>query len=111
MPRARTSFADFTINPAADKTAKKAPTLPELDPNLDEVERRVRTIVADVLGIDFERAALEESFDSLSDDVELDLIEICMSVEDAFKLEEIDDEHIEGFVQVKDLVDYVRRRR
>lgn len=110
MPRTRTAFADFSINPAAAQLTRKKPTLPKLDPNIDPLERKVRTIVADELGIDFGRAGLEEAFARLSDDVELDVIEICMTVERKFKLEEIDDADIERFVRVKDLVEYVRRR-
>lgn len=110
MPRARTTFSEFSINPAAERPAKKAPTLPELDPALDPIERKVRTIVADVYGVDFTEAALDTPFLRLSED-ELDVVEICMEVEEAFGLEEIDDEHIEGLVTVKDLVAYVRRRQ
>ena len=113
MPRARTAFADFSIKPAADhpyrRGPKKSPTLPELDPALDPIEKQVRTIVADVYGVDFSQAAPDTAFLSLSDD-ELDVVESVMEVEEAFGIE-IDEDTIDGFVTVADLIAVVRRRR
>lgn len=87
---------------------KKAPTLPELDPALDPIERKVRTIVAKVYGVEFSEAAPDTAFLSLSDD-ELDVVESVMEVEAAFNIE-IDEDAIDRFVNVADLVAYVRKR-
>jgi acyl carrier protein len=90
---------------------KKAPTLEQLQEELGPIERKVRTIVADEMGVDFERATPETAFvrDLAAD--ELDVVEIAINIEQAFDLEEIDDAHIEGFVFVRDVIEYVRRRR
>lgn len=60
MPRARTSFADFSINPTADRQSRKAPThLPTLDVPIDPLERKVRDLIGIEMGLGVDEVLLE----------------------------------------------------
>ena len=107
MPRARTSFANFSINPAADRPSRKPPTLPVLD--IDPLERKVRDLIGLEMGLDVDEvrpeAALVEDLGADS----LDVAELTLALEEAFGLEEIEAEVAERFVRVGDVIRYVRR--
>jgi acyl carrier protein len=84
--------------------------LPAVETPIDPLERKVRELVGLEMGLDVDEVLLDAA---LAEDLgcdELDVAEIAIALEEAFKLEEIDADVAEGFVRVKDVVEYVRRR-
>lgn len=75
------------------------------------VFERVRAIVVEQLGVDEEDVVMAASFtDDLNAD-SLDLVELIMSLEEAFQGDvelEISDEDAEKIVTVQDAVDYLK---
>ncbi|MFC1515457.1 acyl carrier protein [Thermodesulfobacteriota bacterium] len=70
---------------------------------------RVRKIIAEKLSVDLEEVIPEASFvDDLGAD-SLDLVELVMSMEEAFDVE-IPDEDAEKMVLVQDALDYIEVR-
>lgn len=73
----------------------------------DELEGRVRKIIAEQLQIDADSMKVEASFiDDLGAD-SLDIVELVMAMEDAFQMD-IPDEAAEKIQTVKDAIDYIR---
>ncbi len=75
------------------------------------VDERVKSIVADRLGVDEEKVVPEASFvDDLSAD-SLDLVELIMAFEEEFSTDdnkvEIADEEAEKILTVQDAIDYL----
>ena len=75
------------------------------------VDERVKSIVADRLGVDEEKVVPEASFvDDLSAD-SLDLVELIMAFEEEFSTDdnkvEIADEEAEKLLTVQDAIDYL----
>ena len=70
------------------------------------VDDKVKHIVADILGIDFEKISNDTQLETVCKD-SLDLVSIVMDVEDQFDIE-IPEEHIVIFKTVKDVINYVR---
>ena len=70
------------------------------------VEKKVRKIVCEQLGVSPEEAKLEASFiDDLGAD-SLDTVELVMAFEEEFEIE-IPDEEAESIATVKNAVDYI----
>ena len=70
------------------------------------VEKKVRKIVCEQLGVSPEETKLEASFiDDLGAD-SLDTVELVMAFEEEFEIE-IPDEEAEGIATVKNAVDYI----
>ena len=75
--------------------------------SLENVEARVKGIIADQLGVGTEELSSHKSFvDDLGAD-SLDLVELMMAIEEAFELE-IPEEESESIRTVKDAVEYVQ---
>ena len=73
------------------------------------VERRVKDIIAEQLGLEDEEMGGDNSIiDDLGAD-SLDIVELIMALEEEFDME-IPDEDAEKILTVKDAVDYVRKR-
>lgn len=73
------------------------------------VERRVKDIIAEQLGLEGEEIGVENSIvDDLGAD-SLDVVELVMALEEEFNLD-IPDEDAEKILTVKDTIDYVRKR-
>ena len=73
-----------------------------------ELTGRVRTLVADQLGVDLAEITPDASIlDDLGAD-SLDVVELVMSLEDAFDIE-VPDEEVEGMRTVDDIQQYVHR--
>jgi acyl carrier protein len=75
----------------------------------DEMRDRIRTLVADQLGLDIaEVAPTATILDDLGAD-SLDVVELVMSLEDTFDIE-VPDEEVEGMRTVADIQRYVIER-
>lgn len=72
------------------------------------VEDKVKKIIAEKLSVDINEVVPEASFvDDLGAD-SLDLVELIMSMEEAFDVD-ISDEDAEKLVTVKDVLDYIKK--
>jgi acyl carrier protein len=70
------------------------------------VEKRIKEIVAEQLGVDEAQVANESSFmDDLGAD-SLDTVELVMALEEEFEIE-ISDEDAEKIQSVQDAIDYI----
>ncbi len=70
------------------------------------VQDKVKKIIAEKLGVDLSEVVAEASFvDDLGAD-SLDLVELIMSMEEAFEIE-ISDEDAEKLKTVQDAIDYI----
>jgi acyl carrier protein len=73
------------------------------------VEKKIKQIIADQLGIPEEEISDESSFvDELGAD-SLDIVELIMAMEEEFEME-IPDEDAEKLLTVQDTIDYVKKR-
>jgi acyl carrier protein len=59
---------------------------------------------------DYLKSNLDKNFEELNID-SLDITEVCMEIEDEFDLEEIQDNDIENFKTIKDVIDFVETQR
>lgn len=59
---------------------------------------------------DYLKSNLDKNFEELNID-SLDITEGCMEIEDKFDLEEIQDNDIENFKTIKDVIDFVETQR
>lgn len=70
---------------------------------------KVKSLVAEQLGVDAADITLETSFDDLNAD-SLDVVELIMSLEEEFDLE-IPDEDAETIKTVGDAVEYIKGKQ
>ena len=76
---------------------------------MENIEQRVKKIVAEQLGVNEAEIKNESSFvDDLGAD-SLDIVELVMAFEEAFELE-IPDEDAEKIATVKDAIDYIEAK-
>ena len=59
---------------------------------------------------DYLKSNLDKNFEELNID-SLDITEVCMEIEEKFDLEEIQDNNIENFKTIKDVIDFVETQR
>lgn len=59
---------------------------------------------------DYLKSNLDKNFEELDID-SLDMAEVCMEIEEKFDLEEIQDNDIENFKTIKDVIDFVETQR
>ncbi len=72
------------------------------------VERRVKEIIAEQLGVDDDEVTLMASFvDDLGAD-SLDIVELVMALEEEFDVE-VDDDDAEKLLRVKDVIEYLKK--
>ena len=73
------------------------------------IEKKVKQIIAEQLGISEEEVASEASFiEELGAD-SLDIVELVMAMEEEFEVE-IPDEDAEKLLTVQNAIDYVKKR-
>ena len=73
------------------------------------IEAKVKSIIADQLGVGEDEIKTESSFiEDLGAD-SLDIVELVMAFEEAFELE-IPDEDAEKITTVKDAIDYIQNK-
>ena len=53
---------------------------------------------------------INKNFEELNID-SLDIVEVCIEIEEKFDLEEIQDNNIENFKTIKDVIDFVETQR
>ena len=66
----------------------------------------IRTIIAEHLGINESKISLDTTINEDLEIDSLDAVEIIMAIEDAFSIE-VDEEAIEQFTTVREMVEYV----
>ncbi len=77
---------------------------------VEEIQEKVKKIIAEKLSVDLAEIKPEASFvDDLGAD-SLDLVELIMSMEEEFNVE-ISDEDAEKIVTVQDAMDYIAKRK
>ena len=59
---------------------------------------------------DYLKSNLDKNFEELNID-SLDIIKVCMEIEEKFDLEVIQDNDIENFKTIKDVIDFVKTQR
>ena len=59
---------------------------------------------------DYLKNNINKNFEELDID-SLDIVEVCMEIEEKFDLEEIQDNDIENFKTIKDVIDFVETQR
>ncbi len=75
-----------------------------------DIEKRVKEIVAEQLGVNIEQVTNEASFvDDLGAD-SLDTVELVMALEDAFEIE-IPDEEAEKIGTIQQAIDYINAHK
>jgi acyl carrier protein len=73
------------------------------------VEEKIKEIIADKLGVDIEEVVNKASLiDDLGAD-SLDIVELIMSIEEAFDIE-VPDEDAEKLSTVKDAIEYIKSK-
>ncbi|MDY7017008.1 MAG: acyl carrier protein [Nitrospirota bacterium] len=74
-----------------------------------DIEKRVKEIIAEQLGLSVEEVANESSYvDDLGAD-SLDVVELVMALEEEFDIE-ISDDELEKIRTVQDTIDYIKQR-
>ncbi|MGB9661996.1 MAG: acyl carrier protein [Moorellaceae bacterium] len=73
---------------------------------MDNIFNKVRSIVAEQLGVDEEDITLETSFEDLNAD-SLDIVELIMALEEEFDIE-IPDEDAEKLTTIGAAVEYIK---
>lgn len=74
-----------------------------------DIEKRVKEIIAEQLGLSVEEVANESSYvDDLGAD-SLDVVELVMALEEEFDIE-IPDDELEKIRTVQDTIDYIKQR-
>ena len=59
---------------------------------------------------DYLKNNINKNFEELDID-SLDIVEVCIEIEEKFDLEEIQDNDIENFKTIKDVIDFVEKHR
>ena len=79
---------------------------------MESVEHGVINAFAWITGDKYDhlKQNIDENFEELYID-SLDIVEVCIEIEEKFDLEEIQDNDIENFKSIKDVIDFVEKHR
>ena len=79
---------------------------------MESVEYGVVSAFAWITGdeYDYLKQNIDTNFQELDID-SLDIVEVCMEIEEKFDLEEIQDSEIENFKTIRDVIDFVETNR
>ena len=79
---------------------------------MESVEHGVINAFAFVTGdeYDYLKSNLDKNFQELAID-SLDIVQVCIEIEEKFDLEEIQDNDFENFKTIKDVIDFVETQR
>ena len=79
---------------------------------MESVEHGVISAFVRITGdeYDYLKSNLNKNFKELIID-SLDIVEVCIEIEEKFDLEEIQDNDIENFKTIKDVIDFVEKHR
>ena len=79
---------------------------------MESVEHGVISAFALITGDEhyYLKSNLDKNFEELDID-SLDIVEVCMEIEEKFDLEEIQENNIENFKTIKDVIDFVEAQR
>ena len=79
---------------------------------MESVEHGVINAFAWITGdkYDYLKQNIDKNFEELYID-SLDIVEVCIEIEEKFDLEEIQDSEIENFKTIKDVIDFVETQR
>ena len=79
---------------------------------MESVEYGVISALAWITGdeYDYLKQNIDTNFQELDID-SLDIVEVCMEIEEKFDLEEIQDSEIENFKTIRDVIDFVETNR
>ena len=79
---------------------------------MESVEHGVISAFAWITGdeYDYLKSNLNKNFEELNID-SLDIVEVCIEIEEKFDLEEIQNNEIENFKTIKDVIDFVEAER
>lgn len=70
---------------------------------------KISALLAEQFGVDADSITMETSFEDLGAD-SLDIVELSMSVEEAFGLEDMEEDDLSGISVVGDLVRYLKSK-
>ena len=79
---------------------------------MESVEHGVISAFALITGDEhyYLKSNLDKNFEELDID-SLDIVEVCMEIEEKFDLEEIQENNIENFKTIKNVIDFVEKHR
>ena len=79
---------------------------------MESVEHGIISAFALITGDEYNylKSNLNKNFEELDID-SLDIVEVCIEIEEKFDLEEIQDNDIENFKTIKDVIDFVETQR
>ena len=79
---------------------------------MESVEHGVISAFAKITGDEhnYLKNNINKNFEELNID-SLDIVEVCIEIEEKFYLEEIQDNDIENFKTIKDVIDFVETQR
>ena len=70
---------------------------------------KLAALLSEQFGVDVDSITMDTSFEDLGAD-SLDIVEMTMAVEEAFGLEDMDEEDLSGISTVADLVRYLKSK-
>ena len=77
---------------------------------MDDIFKKMQELISEQFGIDGEEISMDSSFIEDLDADSIDLVELVMSMEDEFEIDEIDEEELSALKTVGDCVRYLNSK-
>ena len=77
---------------------------------MDDIFKKMQELISEQFGIDCEEISMDSSFIEDLDADSIDLVELVMSMEDEFEIDEIDEEELSALKTVGDCVRYLNSK-